>query len=64
MRGVKGVLLGYAREVEIRGDATETTVDLQAAEAEAAIHQWAQGTLETIKIAPEGGFVCMKYVDS
>ena len=61
-RGVNGVLLGYAREVEVRGATAEATEKLSAVEPEEAIHEWARGTLETIKLAPEGDFVTIKYV--
>jgi proline dehydrogenase len=57
--GVNGILLGYGREVEVRGKGSKPERDEATMED---IKLWTQGTLETIKITPEGNFVSMKYL--
>ena len=59
--GIPGVLLGYAREVEMRGEGYGSTRPGVASEDDIKeIREWTNGTLETVRMAPEGEFVCLK----
>ena len=59
--GILGVLLGYAREVEMRGEGYGTKQPgIASEEDEREIREWSNGTLETVEMAPEGDFVCLK----
>ncbi|WEW56980.1 proline dehydrogenase [Emydomyces testavorans] len=59
--GYRGVILAYAREVEL----SDSMYQLGTAESEALhkshVAQWLQGTLQTIKYAQRGDFVAVKY---
>ncbi|TVY31568.1 putative proline dehydrogenase, mitochondrial [Lachnellula subtilissima] len=64
--GFKGVILGYAKEVVLNESQTgklQSSGDNEAAEAciRNEINPWAQGTLETVRIANPGDFVALKF---
>jgi proline dehydrogenase len=64
--GFKGVILGYAKEVvldEKQAGNLESCGETEAAEAciRNEITPWAQGTLETVRIASPGDFVALKF---
>ena len=68
--GVGGILLGWAREVEKRGETWEdgaqaekqaqTSTDIEPDFRE--MREWADAALETVKIAGDGDYVSLKYV--
>jgi len=53
-RGVAGVILAYAREVEKGGKTTE-------AEEAQQVKLWLEGTKKTVEYTPRGDFVAVKY---
>lgn len=55
-RGIAGVILAYAREVELGGDTAPS-----AAEEAAQVRQWLEGTKRTLEYTPPGDFVAVKY---
>ncbi|ROW04729.1 hypothetical protein VMCG_04778 [Cytospora schulzeri] len=65
--GFSGVILGYAKEVVLTKDQTKNlaATGLVGEEAEAAIQNevipWAQGTLETVRLAQPGDYVALKF---
>jgi hypothetical protein len=64
--GFKGVILGYAKEVVLdakQAGSLSSCGDNEAAEAciRNEIIPWAQGTLETVRIAQPGDFVALKF---
>lgn len=64
--GFSGVILGYAKEVVLTKSQTKelAATGLVGKEAEAAIQNevipWAQGTLETVRLAQPGDYVALK----
>ena len=58
--GIKGIILCYAREVELRDDLQDVTSKDAATEAETEINSWAEGIMETLRIVPENNFVSIK----
>jgi len=68
--GVQGILLGWAREVEFRGNATNSDAAKADAIQEAlskqdggrAIKEWSDGVMKTIACVGEGDHVAVKYV--
>ncbi|KAK7733987.1 hypothetical protein SLS53_007982 [Cytospora paraplurivora] len=65
--GFSGVILGYAREVVLTDEETKhlAACGLESEAAEACIQNevipWAQGTLETVKLAEPGDYVALKF---
>jgi hypothetical protein len=55
--GYRGVLLGYAREVLVGEDTTNTHNEKLARQE---VETWLQGTLQTVDMATEGDFVALK----
>jgi hypothetical protein len=63
--GYEGVILVYAKEVEIDHTGEEPAVDARmeaTSEALADIETWKNGTLETVRLAEKGDMVALKYV--
>ena len=64
--GFSGVILGYAKEVVLTKEQTKDLAGcgLDGEEAQAAIQNevipWAQGTLETVRLASPGDYVALK----
>ncbi|KAK1778297.1 FAD-linked oxidoreductase-like protein [Copromyces sp. CBS 386.78] len=66
--GFSGVILGYAREVVLTDSETKDLAS-SAAEGGAAaeecirteINPWAEGTMETVRLASHGDFVALKF---
>lgn len=60
--GFKGVILGYAREVVMNDDDQDGLKAYSDSEAMARdeIITWANGTMETVKLANAGDFVALK----
>ena len=57
--GCAGVMLGYAKEVVIRGGEIQAVcVDKETAASE--VRPWRQGTLDTVRLAGEGDFLALK----
>ncbi|KAK5987030.1 putative proline oxidase-like protein [Cladobotryum mycophilum] len=64
--GFTGVILGYAREVVLSKDEAKSLDAAQAVEETAQdianeINPWAEGTLETVRLAEPGDFVALKF---
>ncbi|KAF6843705.1 proline oxidase [Colletotrichum musicola] len=64
--GFTGVILGYAREVVLKGSQTKDLASCgegQAAEEciRTEVIPWARGTEETVKLAQSGDFVALKF---
>lgn len=65
--GFSGVILGYAKEVVLTKEQTNelAAAGLVGEEAEAAFQTevipWAQGTLETVRLAQPGDYVALKF---
>lgn len=61
--GFSGVILGYAREVVLNKEQTKDLAS-EGESAEASIQNevipWAQGTLETVRLAQPGDYVALK----
>ena len=53
-RGIGGVILSYAREVEKEEGTTETEEAKQ-------VKLWLEGTKKTVEYTPKGDFVAVKY---
>lgn len=53
-RGIGGVILAYAREVEKEEGTTET-------EEAKKVKLWLEGTKKTVEYTPKGDFVAVKY---
>lgn len=66
--GFSGVILGYAREVVLTDAQTKDLANfgLKGEEMEEAVRNevvpWAEGTLETVRLASEGDYVALKLV--
>ncbi len=64
--GYAGVILGYAKEVVLSGkDAEALDSGLDCSEQEKCnreeVSAWAQGNLDTVRLAEEGDFVALKF---
>ncbi|KUI70519.1 putative proline dehydrogenase, mitochondrial [Cytospora mali] len=65
--GYSGAILGYAKEVVLSKEQTKdlASCGLEGETAEAAIQNevipWAQGTLETVRLANPGDYVALKF---
>ncbi|KAF3764134.1 FAD-linked oxidoreductase [Cryphonectria parasitica EP155] len=65
--GFSGVILGYAKEVVLTDAETRELSNCGAESKELEEHvkreltHWAQGTLETVRLADEGDFVALKF---
>ncbi|EPS41686.1 hypothetical protein H072_4382 [Dactylellina haptotyla CBS 200.50] len=55
--GFRGIILAYAKEVEVTSDSHTSTHEI----TEADIASWKAGTLQTIKYAEPRSFVAIKY---
>jgi proline dehydrogenase len=58
--GFKGVILGYAKEVNVTGGANH----FDMASTDAAIKAWKDGTLKTLRMIGEGDILSVKLVDN
>ncbi|KAI1912818.1 proline dehydrogenase [Ophidiomyces ophidiicola] len=59
--GYKGVILAYAREVDLSSSHYQSGTAESDALHQAHVAQWLQGTLKTIQYAQNGDFVAVKY---
>ncbi|KAF3907705.1 hypothetical protein AA313_de0207852 [Arthrobotrys entomopaga] len=58
--GFRGIILAYAKEVEVEGESTASHASTHEAD-EADIASWKEGTLQTIRYAEPKSFVAVKY---
>ena len=58
--GFAGVILGYAREVVMRGEESVGKEETDAATVKSEVVAWKEGTLETVSLAQKGDYVALK----
>lgn len=60
--GFKGVILGYAKEVNVTGGETQfATSDASAFDlSQPAINEWKEGTLKTLSLIDSGDYLAVK----
>ncbi|KAK4223840.1 FAD-linked oxidoreductase-like protein [Podospora fimiseda] len=58
--GFQGVILGYAREVVIP-HGSQSKNNSSAVSIQSEVEPWANGTLETVRLASAGDFVALKF---
>ena len=63
--GFRGVILGYAKEVVLKDEEKKNLASFDAESRKEAtveeIRAWADGTLETVRLAAAGDFVALKF---
>ncbi|CAK7202876.1 proline dehydrogenase [Sporothrix eucalyptigena] len=63
--GFRGVILGYAKEVVLKDKEKKNLASFDASARQEAtakeIRAWAEGTLETVRLAAAGDFVALKF---